>query len=511
VFRSSYKGQGYDVVDYFSINPALGTAQELQHLITTAKNLEMRVLFDLVLNHTSIQHPYAQDRILHGENSHYSDYYQTENDGTAYSEHYNRDANGFYYYFWEDLVNLNYDNEEVQRWMLEVCKHWIQIYDIDGYRFDAIWGVNARNPSFARRMRTELKSLKPEFLLLAEDKGSDPEVYALGFDAAFDWAAGRGWVSQWSWEYEYSATESKTIFNNPNTQVRGGLLKGALFQNKDIAFRKLRFLENNDVHRFIQTHGLERTIMAASLLFAVPGIPMLYNGQEIGFRQHPYVTNAVFFKNTSIESLDQEGLFYHYQKLIQLKNQYPALRDTTFNEVSVAPQEAIVAFHRWHGTKNFIVVINLNDNAADANINLSGIISGQSATEDLWLHDVLTENIFSVNVGNSQASIPMEGYSVRWLLLNDEGTITSTEDHVEKDKFGVFPNPSNGTMVMNFPDSSFNNLKILDVTGRIVFEEILELNSTIRNIEVQLPSKIYFLQIGNEKEIIAKRIIINNN
>ncbi|CAN5329451.1 hypothetical protein BH23BAC1_BH23BAC1_17600 [soil metagenome] len=204
------------------------------------------------------------------------------------------------YYFWEDLVNLDYDNEEVQRWMLEVCKFWVRKFDIDGYRLDAIWGVNARNPSFADRLRTELKSIKPDLFLLAEDKGSDPAVYELGYDAAFDWTTSRAWVSQWSWEYEYSETESKTIFNNPNVQQRGGLLRGALFQNKSIAYRKLRFLENNDLHRFIESHDLERTKMAAALVFGVPGIPMLYNGQEIGYRLHPYVTPSIFSRNTSI-------------------------------------------------------------------------------------------------------------------------------------------------------------------------------------------------------------------
>ncbi|MDQ3535864.1 MAG: alpha-amylase family glycosyl hydrolase, partial [Bacteroidota bacterium] len=177
VFKSHRKGsQGYDVVDYFSLNPYLGSEEALRELITTAKNMNMRVLFDVVLNHSSLYHPYAIDRVKHGEASHYYDFYQYEDDGTPYSSFYNQDENGFINYFWPHLPNFNYDNEEVQRWMLEACKHWIREFDIDGYRLDAIWGVNARKPSFAKRLRTELKSIKPEVLLLAEAKGSDPEV-----------------------------------------------------------------------------------------------------------------------------------------------------------------------------------------------------------------------------------------------------------------------------------------------------------------------------------------------
>ena len=72
---------------------------------------------------------------------------------------------GFINYFWENLVNLNYNNEEVQQWIIEACKYWIKKFDIDGYRFDAIWGVNARAPSFSKRLKMELKSIKPDLLI----------------------------------------------------------------------------------------------------------------------------------------------------------------------------------------------------------------------------------------------------------------------------------------------------------------------------------------------------------
>ena len=124
VFKSFYGGQGYDVIDYFSLNPNLGSERQMQQLIATAKALEMRVLFDVVLNHSSIHHPYAQDRKKYGPHSHYYDFYQHQDDGRPYSSFYTIDEDGFINYFWDDLVNLNYQNEEVQRWMLEVCKFW---------------------------------------------------------------------------------------------------------------------------------------------------------------------------------------------------------------------------------------------------------------------------------------------------------------------------------------------------------------------------------------------------
>ena len=420
VYKVSYEGQGYNVTDYFSLNPALGTEAELQQLIAEAKSLNMRVLFDIPLSQTSIDHPYAKDILAKGENSEYYDYYQHEKMNNPYSALVTEDASGFLHYFWEDLVILNYQNEEVQRWMLEACKYWVEKFDIDGYRFDAVWGVNARMPSFGKKLRTELKSIKPDILLLAEDKGSDQQVYSLGYDAAYDWTSDMSWVSQWSWEYEYDEQEAKTIFNHPQVEMRGPLLRQALFQNSNTQFRLLRFLENNDLSRFISDHGLERTKMAAALMFSIPGMPMLYNGQEIGFREHPYSTYGVFSRNSTIQASDNVGLFPYYEKLIDLHLQYPALSgDNPMEEVSVSPPGAIVAFRRWENAQNFIIILNMDNNAANATIQPTGAMQNLLVENATELKDILTNETFNAGEDVSQIQIPMEGYSIRWLLLNE--------------------------------------------------------------------------------------------
>jgi len=193
VFETSGGGQGYDILNYFSLRPELGNETELKQLIRAAKALKMHVLFDFVPNHTSIHHTYVKDVIKNGTSSHYYNFYQHEDDGVEYSSYYHKDENGFIYYFWKDLVNLNYQNEEVQQWMIEACKYWVKEFDIDGYRFDAVWGINARSPLFAKRLKTGLKSIKPDLLMLAEDKGSDKKVYHLGFDLAYDWTSDTSW------------------------------------------------------------------------------------------------------------------------------------------------------------------------------------------------------------------------------------------------------------------------------------------------------------------------------
>jgi cyclomaltodextrinase / maltogenic alpha-amylase / neopullulanase len=415
IFGTQRKGQGYDIIDYFSLRPDFGDEADLKKLISVAKGLDLKVLFDIVPNHTSISHPYAQDCIRYMEGSHYYNFYQHTNDGARYSSLYETDSLRFVHYkFWKDLVNLNYQNEEVQRWMLEACKYWLRKFDIDGYRFDAVWAVNARNTKFGKRLQVELKSIKPNVLLLAEDKGTGPGVYEKGFDAAFDWEMDTTWISHWSWQYEYSPKNDKTIFNHPDPNQRAELLSKALFQNRSYDNLILRFLENNDLPRFIKTHGIEKTKMAASLQFSIPGIPLLYNGQEIGSSSHPYSSQPVYVRDRTIESLDSNNLFTFYQQLIKLRNQHKALRGINLGVLKAEPTNAVV-FDRWDADDHFIVVINMSpeSNSTTVFLNNAGIIRDKNKAH--LLRDLLSNETFPVH--SEAASIPMNKHSTRILRV----------------------------------------------------------------------------------------------
>lgn len=413
VYQSSAKGQGYDVTDYFKVNPEYGTEAELKSLIATAKRLGMRVLFDMVLNHTSIRHPYALEAMDHGERSHYYEYYQRNNDGKPYSSLYNMDSSGFVTYFWKELPNLNYDNEEVQRWAIEICKYWVREFDIDGYRFDAIWGVNARAPEFALRLRTELKSIKPDLLMLAEDKGAGPGPYARGFDAAYPWTSDTIWVSQWTWQYDYHAEQNLTVFNYPEADERDELLEEILFESPEFLHRQMQFLENNDHSRFIVNHDPAQAKMAAQLIFALPGIPMLYNGQETGFTGHPYQADAVFSPARSIQSMDRGGWYRFYRKLIRLRNEHDLLKGSSIAQIPVTRGSSVAAFHRGEEGGHIMVTVNMGSNPIDAVLEVDHLFPGNQRR--LRFKDLLSGRKFRMKKNDKSLTVPLEGYSVRWL------------------------------------------------------------------------------------------------
>ncbi len=414
LYKTKHGGQGYDVTDFFSLRPDFGTEEELQQLISAAKNLQMHVLFDFVPNHTSIDHPYAKDCIAKGTASPYYDFYQHSDDGAPYSSYYKK-HDLFIIYFWNDLVNLNFKNNEVQQWILEACKYWVRKFDIDGYRFDAMWAVNARAPKFGKRLQQELKSIKPGLLLLAEDKGSLSQAYRQGFDAAYDWTADTTWISQWSWQTRYDEKNSLTIFNYADINKRRDLLRKALFNNGDSTHLRLRFLENNDLPRFIKSHDLQSTKMAAALLFALPGVPMIYNGQEIGSPNHPYKRGAIFKKDSSIQSQDKYHLFNYYQQLTTLRSKYESLSGSQFEEIPLTNTEAVVAFRRWKNNENIIVMINMSDKPATAELDLSNIFKAFDGKQ--FFADLLeNKTINAERTQNGFSKINIDGYTTKILL-----------------------------------------------------------------------------------------------
>ncbi|HYK45876.1 MAG TPA: alpha-amylase family glycosyl hydrolase [Parafilimonas sp.] len=414
VFETHAGGQGYDITDYFSLRKDLGTEAQLRDLITTAKSLGIRVLFDFVPNHTSVFHPYVADAVLYGRDSHYYDFYQRADDGSKYSSLYKRDDSGFYHYFWNKLVNLNYQNPEVEQWIIEACKYWLKKFDIDGYRFDAVWAVSARDPSFAKRLQLELKSIKPDILLIAEDKAANAQVFEAGYDAAYDWTADTSWISHWSWQYHYDPAHNPTIFNYPNENERGNMLRHALFQNGDSIHLRLRFMENNDQPAFIKDHDVACTKMVAALLFSLPGIPLLYNGQEIGHAAKVYSKAPVFQADKSIRSLDSGGLYNYYQKLIALRSRYKSLRGTHMKDLPVNCPNNVVAVYRWQEAEKFVVIVSLGGNAQQVSVDLNDVIKQQN--KNLFFTDVLTNETFT---SSSLLTIRMQPQTARLLLIKD--------------------------------------------------------------------------------------------
>jgi cyclomaltodextrinase len=337
---------GYAVMDYFELDRRYGDKDKFRRMIQEAHKRGIRVLMDFVPNHSSEKHPYFVDAVSNGQASPYWNFY-------------GRDADGFYtYYFdWKHLPNLNYENSEVRRWMLEAFSYWVREFDIDGFRVDVAWGIRERRPDFWPEWRAALKRIKPDVLLLAEASAREEFYFTNGFDAAYDWTSQLG---HWAWELVFE--DENLLTHNLNmalTNLRSGFHPDALI---------FRFLNNNDTgQRFITKHGLELTRVATALLLTLPGIPCIYTGDEIGEAFQPYSNPAPLTWKEQYE-----GLRDYHKQLIGLRHQLPSLHSRFWTPVNVEPHKQVYGYlrHLSDHSQPILVLLNFFDEPAKTQIYL---------------------------------------------------------------------------------------------------------------------------------------------
>ncbi len=387
IYKSSQHGQGYDVVDHFSVNPDLGNHRDFARLMKRARELGLRVVLDFVPSHISAHHAAAKAVAKKGEASEFFSLFMHAPDGAPYGEHYQEVILGrtkFLTYFWKELLNLDLNGAKAQELVTNAALFWLKKFDIDGYRIDAAWAPMARSPNFMVSLRDRLKREKSTFAFIAEDKAGRPEAYGDSndtatrhpassevFDVVYDWTRSAEYISEWSW-----TQHDQTIFDQDEGGNVAGLMREALetYRRDDSnRARVLRFIENNDTHRFISTHSLGQTKLAAWMTFLVPGVPLIYAGQEVGLGrdEEPHVQFPTYDPNKKIRYDDELKLWPFYQRLTRLRAELPELRsdEMAFLEVKPASQaRKVLAFDRTLGTERTTVIANFGWSGAKVRV-----------------------------------------------------------------------------------------------------------------------------------------------
>ena len=354
---------GYAVTDHFGLRDTFGTEEDLRELITAADLRGLRVIMDFVPNHTSEQHPYHRSAEQRGPASPYYDFYDRDAAGEVTT-----------YFDWENLKNLNYDNAEVQHYMVEAFAYWVREFGIDGFRADAGWGVRERAPEFWPRLRDELKRIDPDLLLLAEASARDPYYDIVGFDAAYDWTNRLG---EWAWRdaFEESALTA--------ARLRAALVGSLTVQAEAATSRSgalvFRFLNNNDTgERFVTRYGVARTRLAATMLLTLPGLPLLYTGDEVGAEFEPYNEGPV------LSWTDTHDLREHYARLVDLRHEHSALRSERLEMLETSHPDSVLAYVRPAEQRedDIIVLLNYHPRAARATLPVSAL-KGTASLVDL--------------------------------------------------------------------------------------------------------------------------------
>jgi len=244
--RKGTMGSPYAVKDYYSVEQALGTLQDLRHFVDAAHDAGMYVILDWVANHT------AWDSNLVGE----------------HPEWYDRDWKGDYrptpWWDWDDIIDLDYTKPELRRYMTEAMKYWIREADLDGYRCDAAGFVPT---DFWNTVRRELDTIKPVFML-AEWESRDLHAEAFDMTYAWSWNESMHRIAKGTGDLEqlkvYYAWNEKAY---PRDAMR------------------MMFVSNHDKNAWEGTEFEQfgDALEAAIVLSVVgEGMPLIYNGQEAG-------------------------------------------------------------------------------------------------------------------------------------------------------------------------------------------------------------------------------------
>lgn len=318
---------GYAMTDPLHVRPALGTEADLRELVRAAHARGLRVILDMVVNHLSDQHPYSIDAHRNGTASAYYDWFERDGRGRV-----------VHYFDWQHLDNLNYADPAVRRYVIASFTHWLREAGVDGFRVDASWAVREREPEFWPRWCAALERIDPHLLLIAEGSATDPYFLSHGFNAVYDWSAS---IGEWAW--------------TPAFDGRGPLpdlarLRAAL-RDTDEPGRVLRFLDDNDTGaRFVTRHGLAETKLAAAMLLTLPGLPLIYDGDEVGAQFEPYDGRPIGWQ-------DRYGLRPFYERLGRLRRATPALRSDRMRLVASDHDDTVLAYLR-PGRPAVLVVLN---------------------------------------------------------------------------------------------------------------------------------------------------------
>ncbi len=317
--RKGPLGSPYAVRDYYRINPEYGTKDDFKELVRESHKLGIRMIMDFVSNHTA------------------NDHIETKN----HPEWFMRDKNGEFtrqMAGWSDIIDLNYQSKELRHYMNEVATYWVKEFDIDGYRFD-VAGLVPQD--FWIDLRHELLKIKKDLLLLAE--WEDPEMHLQTFDVTYDWML-------------YYKMDQ--IFNGSAAAQDAVDLLIKREQEFPRHALRLRFLENHDQARATYKFGSPSFMTFATFIFTIYGIPLIYNGQEVGDPKHLTLFDKTAI-NWKIKGANEIRRFY--KALIDLRKTNSIFTEGTLSKIENNKPKQIVSFCRQLGDQTAIVVLNFSN------------------------------------------------------------------------------------------------------------------------------------------------------
>lgn len=387
----------YDVTDYKAVHPDYGTLDDFKKLLEEAHTRDIKVVIDLIINHTSNQHPWFVESKKGRDNPFRSYYVWAQKDTIAdflnkkkitldsdniRQWHDPGQGEDYYYgFFWGGMPDLNFDNPRVREEIYEIGRFWLEDVGVDGFRLDAAKHIfpddrPTDNHEFWKEFREKMEAIKPDVYLVGEvyDQKEIVAPYLPGLPALFNF------------DFHYALLES---YQEENGLLLPRRQKEVLDYYQAITddFIDATISSNHDQPRLLTSLGDDerKYRQAISVLLSMPGAPYLYYGEEIGMKgmkpdehiREPFLWD-VKSKDTgratwieakhsvdgevtplALQENDAKSIFSLYKELIRLRNSLPALAigDLVLPEEDYPKQ--VMAYYRKSRPQEVFVVHNL--------------------------------------------------------------------------------------------------------------------------------------------------------
>lgn len=530
--NSSPSYHGYDVTNYLAINPQYGTNDAFKTMMTQAHNRGIKVIMDLVINHSSDKHPWF---IKSANNDpFYRDFYRWETSPSSQTGPwgqqlwYPKNGSNYYALFWSGMPDLNFNYQPVKDSIFAAAKYWIKEMGVDGFRLDAAMylyeeGTTLKNHpktlAFWKGFNDSCKSWNANSLLVGEvwDSPENIALYTDKLDLCFDFNLA---------DANMNAADTGNPYNS-RVAINTGK---TIFKPNQFA----SFLTNHDQNRVIDVfnNNLDKNKVAASLLLTQAGVPFIYYGEEVALKgskpdenirrpmQWSGAANGGFttgspwralnsnYANFNVASmqLDENSIWKHYQKLIQIRKEQPILQTGTHTNIT-SSEYAVHSFQRSLNGKDVLVLVNTS-NIGLSNVQMD-ITKSDGKLGNYQVADIFNDSLFSISSNSSTYSfkVNLKPYQTRILQF---GNPVGVEEENWNPSIQLFPNPAKDQFTLNIYEFQSNIwVELYTIDGKLVYkEEQMKKNMTHK---VSLPNGIYIVKLNqlNGKSWNQKLVISN--
>ncbi|KAF2962348.1 alpha-amylase family glycosyl hydrolase [Fervidobacterium sp. 2310opik-2] len=416
-FNKSKSFHGYDVEDYYDAEPDYGTLEDLDNMIKVLNENGIKVVMDLVINHTSDTHPWFLDAIENTTNSPYWNYYTMSFEQPSNTNHWHYKINSkgqkvwYFGLFDSSMPDLNYENPQVLNEVKNIIDFWITM-GVDGFRLDAAkhyfgWDWNDgidQSADVAKQIEEYIRSKLGDGAIVVS------EVYDGSATTLSKFAP----MPVFNFTFMYNITSNFEGIDNLLSNSIGWI--NSIASQYQVTTYHFPFIDSHDLNRFISvliddkyhgdaTSGTKQYLLTNALLLSLNGMPTIYYGNEIGLRGWKWGTDPWDMpvrepmqwyasqqgvgqtnwtkliyqeKNITFGSANVDGAMYDdpsdgvsveeeqngystlnfFEQFIYLRKTYPAL---AFGDLSIERDwKNLYVIKRSYGTQHVLVLINLD-------------------------------------------------------------------------------------------------------------------------------------------------------